>query len=328
MNLTSHGAPLPPDEDQRLRELRSADILDTEPEETLDRITRLASSLLETPIALVSLIDDDRQWFKSRVGLDVEQTPREQAFCAHAILGDETLVVDDALSDARFAENPLVVTDPKIRFYAGAPLITPSGFRLGTLCVIDVEPRTVEPERLVILQDLAALASREIELRKMARVDQLTGAFNRAFMLRCGEREFALARRTGSSAAVALIDVDRFKQINDTHGHGYGDDALRALADACRAASRESDWFGRLGGDEFALIMPDIDESRALAAAERVRSAVAEAAIGSAQTVTVTISVGVTCFPTGESDDFTKALERADAAMYRAKEQRNKAAHG
>lgn len=303
---TSAGAPLPPDEKQRLRELRTHDIH-----------------------RLVSLVDEDRQWFKSRVGLDAEQTPREQAFCAHAILDEEPLVVDDALTDARFADNPLVVADPSIRFYAGAPLVTPSGFRLGTLCVIDVEPRNIDSERLAVLQDLAALASREIELRRMACVDQLTGAFNRGFMVRCGERELALARRNSTTAGLALLDVDNFKDINDTHGHGYGDEVLRTLAAACREASRDSDWFGRLGGDEFALIMPDIDESRALAAAERIRAAVADSTTGADGGGTpVTISIGVTCFPTGDSDDFTAALERADAAMYRAKQQRNQAAQG
>lgn len=321
--------PLPPDEEERLRELRRYDILDSDPEDTFDRITRLASSSLDTPMALVTLIDEDRQWFKSKVGLDDEVTRREDSFCAYAILDDDILTVEDAREDARFAENPYVLGDPNVRFYAGAPLITPSGYRLGTLCVLDSEPRRMEREKLAILRDLADMASREMDLRRVATVDQLTGAVNRGFLMKCGAHEFARARRTGSTAAVALIDVDKFKTINDTQGHGYGDQVLRGLADACRREIRDSDWFGRLGGDEFGLIMPDTDETQALEAADRIRRAVAERGftVGDDR-VPVTISIGVTCFPTSESDDLQQAFERADAAMYQAKGQRNTAVRG
>ncbi len=150
-----------------MRALRSYDILDTPPEAAFDRIVELARALFDTPIALVSFVDAERQWFKARVGLDVAETPRETAFCAHAIRHTDVMVVPDARADPRFQENPLVTGEPRIRFYAGAPMITPEGARLGTVCIISPEPRPALDERdLKRLQALAAIAANELELRR------------------------------------------------------------------------------------------------------------------------------------------------------------------
>lgn len=159
-------APISPDEAERLRLLHSLKLLDTHPEEAFDRITRLVARALNVPIALVSLIDEQRQWFKSRIGLGVTETPREHAFCAHAILQTAPLVVDDATADARFCDNPLVKGEPNIRFYAGVPLRTTGGLALGTLCAIDSRPRTLTREEVDTLCDLADLVSKEIHARE------------------------------------------------------------------------------------------------------------------------------------------------------------------
>ena len=155
------------DEELRLSALKRYEILDTPPEAAFDRLARLASLALGTPIALVSLIDRDRQWFKARLGLDISETPRDQAFCAHAILDKrQPLVVMDASREERFRDNPLVTGKPGIRFYVGAPIITRDGQALGTVCAIDREPREqVEPRDLETLQTLAAIAADEMELR-------------------------------------------------------------------------------------------------------------------------------------------------------------------
>lgn len=169
--------PHPANEILRLRQLRALDILDTAPEECFDRITRLASQLLDTPIALVSLVDASRQWFKSRVGLDARETPREIAFCAHTILGHEPLVVNDVAHDARFQNNPLVTGELGIRFYAGMPLRCGEGGAMGTLCVIDQKPREFGQREIGILRDLAYMAERELAYRAAGAVTrELTAA--------------------------------------------------------------------------------------------------------------------------------------------------------
>ena len=153
----------PENEAQRMAALRATGLLFTSPEERFDRITRLASQLLGTPIALVSLVADQCQWFKSVQGLDATETPREISFCGHAILDEKTFVVEDALLDRRFFDNPLVTSGPKIRFYAGQPLHTADGSRVGTLCIIDPSPRQFNIEQLKLLQDLGALVETEIQ---------------------------------------------------------------------------------------------------------------------------------------------------------------------
>lgn len=163
--------PMPADEDARLRSLRALGVLDSPPEERFDRITRLAMLAVDVPIALVSLVDANRQWFKSCQGLDATQTGRDVSFCGHAILSDEPLIVEDAFQDERFADNPLVTGEPRVRFYAGFPLSDGEGHKLGTLCVIDHEPRQLTPQLRQLLSELASMA--ETELTSIAREEAL-----------------------------------------------------------------------------------------------------------------------------------------------------------
>ncbi len=157
---------LPANETLRLAALKSYQILDTAAEAAYDDIVQVASFICQTPIALVSLIDKDRQWFKARVGLDTTETARELAFCAHTILQQNTMIVEDATRDDRFAQNPLVTGSPGIRFYAGAPLVTPDGFGLGSLCVIDRQSRQLTPGQISALEALARTVVTHLELRR------------------------------------------------------------------------------------------------------------------------------------------------------------------
>jgi PAS domain S-box-containing protein len=157
-------APIPPDDKARVAALRSLDLLDSPPEQRFNRITRTAARLFGVPIATVTLVDENRQWFKSRYGLFVAETPRNVSFCGHAILNDEVFVIEDARADPRFADNPLVTGEPFIRFYAGRPIRTPGGVKLGTLCVMGREPRAFSDADLLTLEDLAGWAEREINL--------------------------------------------------------------------------------------------------------------------------------------------------------------------
>jgi len=160
--------PLPKAEKKRLKILWQYELLDTIPEEAFDDLTALAAHICEAPIALISLVDENRQWFKSKVGISINETSRDVSFCAHAILQSDLFIIPDALKDKRFADNPLVTSSPKIRFYAGAPLITPDGHALGTLCVIDKVPRELKPEQKQALRVLSRHVATQLELRRHA----------------------------------------------------------------------------------------------------------------------------------------------------------------
>ncbi|MGL6133710.1 MAG: GAF domain-containing protein [Prochlorococcaceae cyanobacterium] len=166
-----------PREGARLEALRNYRILDTGCEQSYDDITILAAHLCDVPIALISLVDVDRQWFKSKVGLEVSETSRDVSFCAHAILGEQILVVNDARTDERFHDNPLVRSEPQIVFYAGVPLCTPESARIGTLCVIDHQPRRLSEVQIRSLEALARQVVLQLELKRVS--DQLAGALER-----------------------------------------------------------------------------------------------------------------------------------------------------
>jgi GAF domain-containing protein len=162
-------AATPENEKKRLKVLWQYDVLDTVPEVVFDDLTELAACICEAPIALISLVDEKRQWFKSKFGTSVNETTRDVSFCSHAIQQSDLFIVPDAIQDQRFANNPLVRSDPKIRFYAGAPLITADGFALGTLCIIDKVPRELRPEQKQALRLLARHVISQLELRRRTR---------------------------------------------------------------------------------------------------------------------------------------------------------------
>ncbi len=329
--------PTPPDEQERLASLRSLHRLDTPAEERFDRITRLARKALGTPIALVSLVDEKRQWFKSRQGLEVEETSRLVSFCGHAIESDRILVVEDAREDARFHDNPLVTGPTGIRMYAGRPIKTPDGQLVGTLCVIDTEPRHLGEDDLVALDDLAgyvevelrseALGETEKRLRaelseaeRRASLDALTRLWNRGMIERVLAHELDRAARQALPISLMLVDLDHFKRINDTHGHPFGDAVLREVAARLRAALRPYDSPGRYGGEEFIAVLPECDAEDARAVAERVLSRFHDTPIDHGPTtVDVTASIGI-CSTRPSPDASVEALLAfADRLLYAAK---------
>ena len=169
----------PPNEIERLNILQHLNVLDTATEERFDRITRIAQRLFNVPIALVSLIDTNRQWFKSCIGLDVKETSREISFCGHTILKNEILIIEDATKDKRFCDNPLVIKDPKIRFYIGCPLTIKGSYNIGTLCLIDRKPRKFSSDEIEVIKDLAGMIQSELNSLSMSATDELTTLFNR-----------------------------------------------------------------------------------------------------------------------------------------------------
>lgn len=307
-------------EQERLEALHRMDLLDTPPEQAFDRITRLAKSVLGTPIVLVSLVDADRQWFKSNQGLDATETPRDVAFCDHTIRRSEPMVVEDARLDERFANNPLVVGKPGIRFYAGAPLRTKDGYNVGTLCAIDIVPRTISSKHLAVLEDLARLVVDEMELRLIATTDSLTGAMTRRALFEAARRDFERAKRHNYRMACAVLDVDHFKSINDVFGHTAGDLVLQNIVAACRRVLRKSDYLGRIGGEEFAIVLQDTDAQAAQQVVERMRREIEGLVTrASNNVVQVTASFGVVDHSDG-IESFDHMLNLADVSLYAAKQ--------
>ena len=159
-------APYPSNESKRLEAVRRYRVLDTRPEQSYDDITTLVSTLCATPVAFISLVDEGRQWFKSKTGFDAVETERDVSFCAHTVLGNDLLIVPDALQDTRFAQGPLTLGPPFIRFYAGMPLVSPGGYALGALCVVDRQPRTLSAEQEQALRALGRQVVQLLELRR------------------------------------------------------------------------------------------------------------------------------------------------------------------
>lgn len=307
---------IPVDEQERLKQLRSLAILDTLPEERFDRVTRMARRLFGVPIALVSLIDENRQWFKSCFGLDVSETERRVSFCGHAILNKGALVIENATQDERFADNPLVTGHPHIRFYAGQPLHTLSGQAMGTLCIIDREPRIFGAEDLVMLADLAGMVEREIMAVQLAISDELTRISNRRGFLALSKYSLEICKRQLFPATLVFFDLDNFKHVNDTHGHAEGDRALKLFAEEMRESFRTSDLFARLGGDEFVALLTNINIEAVNDLIRRLDTALQTRCAELSLPYTIRFSYGLVAYEPLKHSSIEDMLHEADSAMY------------
>lgn len=448
-------APLPQNEQERLLELRKYDILDTESDVVFDNMVQLASYICKTPIAAISLVDENRQWFKAIFGLNAKETSRDVAFCAHTILEEDSLIIENALNDERFFDNPLVTGDPSIRFYAGVPLVTQRGMHLGTLCVIDTEFRQITQEQLSAIKTLAHSVMAHLELRlshkkirkyvdqlqlsatifetatenivvtdanncfitvnpaftkttgytleevigktpkmlksgkqtpefyskmwkklnkdgqwmgevynrrkngevyiewlsikviynedgtvkmyvatfsditekkqadeiiwKQANYDLLTNLPNRHFFNDCLKREIKIANRTKKLLAILFIDLDYFKEVNDTHGHEVGDILLVEVARRIGETIRATDTVARLGGDEFIAILSAVeDENDINKVSKLIISKLSMPFDLNGIPVTISASIGISIYPKDSLLE-KELLSYADKAMYNAK---------
>lgn len=339
------GPPLPANEVERITALQRSRILDTQTDEAFEDLIRIAAAICQVPMAMVSLVDADRQWLKARLGIGDQETPRDESFCAHTILEPGvTMVVEDAREDPRFSGNLFVTGEAEVRFYAGAALLDPDGLPLGSFCVMDRVPRTLDPNQLRALEALSRQASRLIEshrlthelryhlgerewyeeqmrlhrqelerqnadLTELTRTDPLTGLPNRrAFSVSLEE-----IAATGQRYCIAVCDIDRFKIVNDVHGHARGDGVLKAVAAALRDHLAARGRVARMGGEEFVLLFPDAGLEEAALQCDELRKTIAS--LPSA--IPVTVSIGVA--EAGPGQPPVDVLARADAAMYEAK---------
>ena len=313
---------LPCDETQRLKTLRCLDLLDTPPEERFDRFTRLAQRCFGVSAALVSLVDADRQWFKSRQGLDATETPREISFCGHAILDSEIFAIEDARTDERFRDNPLVTGDPHIRFYAGRPIAAPDGSKIGTLCLIDPAPRTLSDEDRQLLHELAEMVEDQLTAMELASVDELTGLSNRRAFRELSAKSLAVCRQLQKPACLLYMDLDQFKSVNDRQGHEAGDEVLREFGALLLDVFRESDVLGRVGGDEFCVLLTGTSAEEWKTPIERLAQSVEGHNRATSREVPLAYSMGVASFDPDAPISLVELVDRADAAMYRDKRRR------
>lgn len=311
--------PVPLDETVRLKSLHSLRILDSMPEERFDRITRMAQRVFDVDICLVSLVDTNRQWFKSKQGLAACQTAREISFCGHAILDEAAFIIEDTHQDERFSDNPLVEADPMIRFYAGYPVHAPGGHRVGTLCLIDAQPRSFSPHDVETLRDFAALVDDELASSSAINVDPLTGIANRRGFEMVAKHVLPLCDRNNLNVELLFFDLDQFKQINDTFGHDAGDQALRTFANLLIKSFRTADVVARLGGDEFAVMMAgrNVFSNRALNNLNEKFDSAEEEIVKH-----IKWSVGRMKYDPNLHADINAVLQDADNRMYRNKVQK------
>lgn len=309
----------PLDEQGRLQTLRSLGILDTSPDERFDRLTRMAKRLFGVPIALVSLVDENRQWFKSCVGLSVSETSRDISFCGHAILGDDPFVIPNAVEDERFSDNPLVTNAPHIRFYAGCPLRAPDGQKLGTMCIIDREPRNFGKEDLEALVDLASMVEREFSALQLATMDELTNVLNRRGFMLLAQQSLRLCTREKIPASLVFIDLNNFKPINDSFGHTEGDRVLALFAKQLKLMFRDSDVVARLGGDEFAVLLTDHPKEATEGAFARLRRSLSQVNQEANRGYDISFSHGVVEFDSDKHHTIEAMLADGDTLMYQAK---------
>ncbi|MBI2799370.1 MAG: sensor domain-containing diguanylate cyclase [Gammaproteobacteria bacterium] len=317
-------------------------VLDTQSDKCFERITRLACRALEIPIAAIVLIDEHgagepHLWIKSIHGLSITELPSDFVSCARALLTAGPTVIGDTRQDARFRASALVTDPLHLRFYASHPLHAPDGRCVGSICVLDRQPRRMEPQTVDTLRDLALVAETELKINSLALaqselsndldavrrqvfIDRLTQTWNRAGILEILTREHARAKRGKRCLGVALVELDHFKQVNATYGNPLGDRILRTAAERMVEAVRPYDAVGRYQDEEFLVVIVERDSDVIGAVAERIRRHVTCAPVSAERkSIPIATSIGVAFTSPRRPIEIHRLLEAADEALYRAK---------
>ncbi len=315
----------PDNESKRLASLQSLNILDTPFEERFDRITRFASQLFDVPIALVSLIDHDRQWFKSAQGLDVRETSRAISFCGHTILSRKIMSTADARVDERFFDNPLVLGDPHIRFYAGCPLLAEDGSALGTLCLIDRRPRILSQDDLDVFRDLALIIEREIIRPEFDILDEVTSISTRNSFSVLAEKGLDLCARRNISASLVFLELDVVENKNETE-NAERNKMLMRFSECLNADLEQSALVARVGENQFSALLVDTSAAEAELAVMKFKTRIDELNRHEESGLQLAISHGVAEFNSGKHSTVEKLITDADLIMYDNKKQKRYAA--
>ncbi len=308
---------IPENEEERLKSLYMIDLLDVRDEERFERLTRIGQKLFQVPIAVINLLDRDRQWALACQGLSGREMSRDISFCAHAILQQGPLIVSDARQDERFHDNPLVTGEPYIRFYVGYPVHLPDGAVVGTLCLVNSEPRDFTPEDIATLKDLAFIVEDEFQVINMAMTDSLTAIPNRRGFYRSGEKRFKEYQQQNKPFSILYFDLDKFKPINDMWGHAEGDEVLKVFAAQLRQLTGAKDITGRLGGDEFAVLLASGNDAAAFQT--RLHDSLNGWNQRSGKPYNINYSYGVINSDDGDFSSLLEMIKESDSVMYSEK---------
>lgn len=321
----------------KIANIHTLDLFYTPIEERFERLTRIARRALRAPVAAISLLNDNKQWFKSAAGWGVSEIPRAEAICRLTVEENQLLTIADTLQDPRVATLQIVTQAPRFRAYAGHPLVDEHGVPIGTFCVFDLQPREFSPADCQLITDLAALAQRELLTdqlsnaqaaltsklsiaRREALMDPLTHLWNRRGASVLLKAAFRKADESRSPLTVALLDLDNFKRINDNFGHQSGDEVLRKIASRLLNVVRDEDNICRIGGDEFLLLMTNTDANVASKVAERIRRAITDTPIPTRDgSMPISVSVGFTVRQPNDAVPADALIERADQALMQSK---------
>lgn len=309
----------PKNEEARLDTLRSLNILDSVREERFDRLTRLARRMFNVPIAIVSIVDAEREWFKSSLGVDLKETSREFSFSGHAILGDDLLVVPDTTKDERFHDNPLVINTPNIRFYAGYPITARNGTKLGTFAIMDHQPRDLSENERDLLCDLAGMVEQEITAAQHETIDELTMLSNRHGFELLAERALKVCKRSDAPATLLFFNLKNFREVNDRFGYAEGDRGLVAFSTILIEIFRESDVIGRIGGDEFVVLLTNAAKTDSPDVLARLAEALSDYNRLSRRGYSISYSVEAVEYDPEMHHSIGELLQEADTYMYQNK---------
>lgn len=326
------------DDQKRVESLRKLQLLDTPIEERFERITRLASRSLGIPIVAFTLVDEDRQTFKSVQGMQGHDIPRDISMCGHVIAGDNVMIVPDTKLDHRFYDNPIICGNPGIGFYAGCPVRAPDGQKIGTLCAFDTKARSLSDEQVECLKDMASMVETELRAsllsqaqtelleelgaaQRSALIDPLTRLWNRNGISELLKREWDHAVEQKHALSIVMADIDHFKKINDTYGHPVGDEILKYVGHQLLSKLRSDDIVGRMGGEEFLLVLPKYQIPHLKPAVERIRTHFESLPVATAAgSLSMTLSFGAVTAMPDESQSIEHLIKMADDALYAAKQ--------